>query len=128
MSSRKKSVPAKKTGKKALGKAKSEKLPSTIGDNPLDLLVPAAPVKQVTASRPRAAVAPGTEPTTVLTITVPHSLASQVEHILAVSPELSFDQLMSTALAEVLQSIKGRHRGKKMASSVKELATSIIRR
>jgi hypothetical protein len=116
------------SAKKAAKKPKSEKLPSTIGANPLDLLVSAAAVKQVAASRPRAASTAGGQPTTVLTITVPQSLASQVEHILAVSPELSFDQLMSTALAEVLQSIKGRHRGRKMASSVKELATSIIRR
>jgi hypothetical protein len=36
---------------------------------------------------------------------------------------------MSTALAEVLQSIKGRHRGRRMvSSSVKEIATTLVRR
>ena len=119
---------AKKPAKPAKAK-KTDQLPSTIGDNPLDLLVPAAAVKHVATSKRPRAVERDAGATTVLTITVPHALASQVEQILAVSPELSFDQLMSTALAEVLQSIKGRHRGRKVvSSSVKELATTLHRR
>jgi hypothetical protein len=124
MSARRPPKPAKKAKS-----SKPEKLPSTIGDNPLDDLVPAGPVKQVALTRHAKQVAHGAQATTVLTITVPQSLASQVEHILAVSPELSFDQLMTSALSDVLQAIKGRQRAKKpAASSVKDLATTLYRR
>ncbi len=114
-------------------KPSANKLPTTIGDNPLDLLLPAAPVKNVAMTRkqrPAATeVGTGNEPTTVLTITVPRSLARQVESVLAVSPELSFDQIMSTSLAEVLASIKGRNRGRvRSATSVKDLASSVKRK
>ena len=114
-------------------KPAARKLPTTIGDNPLDLLLPAAPVKNVAMTRKQrpAAAAGGTgdEPTTVLSITVPRSLARQVESVLAVSPELSFDQIMSTSLAEVLAAIKGRNRGRvRSGTSVKDLASSVKRR
>jgi hypothetical protein len=124
MSPRRPPKPAKKARA-----AKADKLPSTIGDNPLDVLIPAGPVKQVAITRHAKPVAASAQSTTVLTITVPQSLASQVEHILAVSPELSFDQLMTSALSDVLQAIKGKQRAKKPSgSSVKDLATTLYRR
>lgn len=113
---------------KAKAPAKGDAEESTIAHNPLDMLVSAGAVRQLQAAKKRPAAhhaQPG--PTTDLTIRVPQSLADQVAAILEVAPDLSFDQLMSTALAEVLQSIKGRHRGK-AASSVKELATTVLRR
>jgi hypothetical protein len=89
--------------------------PSTIGRNPLDALVPSGAVQQVARKRRKAVklvtppvlVAPhGAGPGVRLTITVPQSLADQVQSILALRTELSFDQLMSTALAEVLLELK----------------------
>jgi hypothetical protein len=94
---------------------------STIGRNPLDALVPAGAVTQVARKRRRPValvnapvlVAPhGAGPGVKLTITVPQSLADQVQSILAVRTELSFDQLMSTALNEVLHGLhqaRGHH-------------------
>ncbi|MBA3709518.1 MAG: hypothetical protein H0W83_11950 [Planctomycetes bacterium] len=107
-----------------------EKLPSTIGTNPLDQLVPAAPVKNVAKNRRRAPRIPiFDQRTTVLSVTVPQSLADQVQHMLTISHELSFDELMTTSLAEVLRALKssvGRDRNTK--GSIKKIHASVYRR
>jgi hypothetical protein len=67
--------------------------------------------------------------TTVLTITVPQALADQVQHMLTMSRELSFDELMTTSLSDVLRALKGRaRRGKDIGGSIKKIAPSVFRR
>ncbi|MBA2482014.1 MAG: hypothetical protein H0V44_15215 [Planctomycetes bacterium] len=119
----------KNTTKKSK-RAPPAKLPSTIGENPLDQLIPAAPVKLVARTKRSAPAAPVFDKrTTVLTITVPQALADQVQHMLTMSRELSFDELMTTSLADVLRALKGRARSTKDANgSIKKIAASVFRR
>lgn len=111
---------------------------STIGHNPLDAIVPAGAVAQLASSRrrlrlvepPQVVASSGPGPAVKLTITVPQALADQVQGVLALRTDLSFDQLMSTALAEVLQSLRsGGHRGRaRVVSTVKDLSRDLSRR
>jgi hypothetical protein len=105
--------------------------------NPLDQLVSGAAVRQISGRRALALVAapavvppPGPGPAVKLAITVPQALSDQVQSLLAVRTDLSFDQLMSTALAEVVQSLRGgAYRGRgPIVSSVKDLAKDVAPR
>ena len=110
--------PARK--KKPSARAAAPPPPSTIGRNPLDALISESAVLHVARRRrvkPALVAAPelvaphGAGAGVKLAITVPKALAEQVQSILAVRTDLSFDQLMSTALGEVL--IDMRRRGPK---------------
>ncbi len=108
--------------------------PSTIGVNPLDQLVSGAAVRQISGRRALELVAapavvppPGPGPAVKLAITVPQALSDQVQALLSLRSDLSFDQLMSTALAEVVQSLRGgAYRGRgAIVSSIKDLAKGV---
>jgi len=114
--------PARKNQKKkpASSRAAAPVPPSTIGRNPLDALISESAVLHVARHRrvkpalvagPELVAPHGAGPGVKLAITVPKALAEQVQSILAVRTDLSFDQLMSTALGEVL--IDMRRRGPK---------------
>jgi hypothetical protein len=119
------------------GGAKADEA-STIGRNPLDQLVPVGAVRQLTRRRrkppivdaPTLVASPGPGPAAKLAITVPQGLADQVQAILAVRTDLSFDQLMSSALAEVLRSLRqgSPPGGGRAGAEVKELSRELARR
>jgi len=112
--------PSRKTSKKAREAAPAQ--PSTIGRNPLDALVSESAILHVARRRrakPALIPAPELVPThrtgpgVKLAITVPKALADQVQAVLSVRTDLSFDQLMSTALGEVLAEVRrGRVNGR----------------
>jgi len=103
--------------KPASTRAAASSPPSTIGRNPLDALISESAVLHVARRRAKPALVPAPEmvpthgagPGVKLAITVPKALAEQVQAILAVRTDLSFDQLMSTALSTVLAEVRPGH-------------------
>ena len=78
--------------------------PSTIGINPLDQLISAAPaiamagkLRQKPLAKPDRAV---------LTVTVPSELADDLEQIIAITPGIDLDTLATEALSAVLARLK----------------------
>ncbi len=112
--------------------------PSTIGRNPLDQVVAVGAVRQLTSGRrparlvdaPTLVPGPAPGPASKLAITVPQALADQVQAVLALRTDLSFDQLMSSALAEVLRALRqgGPRPGGREGGEIKHLARELARR
>lgn len=76
--------------------AKHAPVPTTIGSNPLDALVPAQPVAAMAGKKGAKPAERGE--TTVLTVTVPADLAERLEQVISVTPGLDLDTLASEAL------------------------------
>ncbi len=85
--------------------AKKPPVPTTIGINPLDLVVSAQPAAAL-AGKGRARRAGDRPDTTVLTVTVPSDLADELEQIIAITPGTNLDTLASEALRAVLAELR----------------------
>ena len=84
---------------------KKPPVPTTIGINPLDLVVSAQAVIAITGKGK--VRKPGDHPdTTVLTVTVPSDLADDLEQIIAITPGTNLDTLATEALRAVLAKLE----------------------
>jgi hypothetical protein len=89
---------------------KKSPVPTTIGTNPLDLVVSAQPAAMLTGKGK--ARKPGDTPdTSVLTVTVPSELADELEQIIAITPGANLDTLATEALRIVLAGLKRGTKG-----------------
>lgn len=96
---------------------KKPPIPVTIGTNPLDQVVGDQAVSAMLSKGRRKA---GDRPdTAVLTVTVPSSLADDLEQIISITPGTDLDSLATEALREVLARLKRSARPAKGGSRVK---------